>query len=705
MTRWVVLAITIGRASATLHAQSTSYETRNAPLLGAAWYPEQWPESRWEHDVALMEQAHFSVVRIGEFAWSSMEPARGRYDFRWLDRAIALAAQHHIAVVLGTPTDAPPAWLTQRYPETLRFSANGRRDTIGMRRQFNYANPLYRRFCARIVIEMARRYGKNPNVIGWQIGNEYTDESFDPATRTMFQQFLRERYKKLEELNARWTTAYWSQTYSDWSQIPLPTGSGNPGLLLEHKHFVTATWRSFQRNQIDALRPLISSHQFITTNIGGLAWSDNWDHYAISEDLDIASWDDYVGSGHLDAIKNAMLDDFVRGWKRENFWIMETQPGFVNWSSLNNALDPGETSAVAWQGVGHGADAILYWQWAPALNGQEQYHGSLVGPDGEPLPLYPEIAKLGADFLRVRAALANTTPHAEIALLHTYDSRWALDFQLHNRNYDQEKVLGRFYAPLRHLAEQRGEAVDIIDPKRGDLARYKLLVAPSLNVIDDELADKLLAWVHAGGTLILGPRSGMKDDNDALDPHRQPGPLQFALGAQVSQFYALDHPVALISSMADVPGSQADTWAEKLRLTSTDTHAVLAYDDPGGLLDQAPAMVERKLGMGTIAYLGTLPSAATLNSIMRRAQSGMTAPAMIDESTSDEVEVAVRSDREQPSARRLIVVINHATSPRKIKLLGTYRDLLEHASIGHLGTQTTVQLPPQGVAVLTMEKP
>ena len=150
---------------------------------------------------------------------------------------------------------------------------------------------------------MARRYGHNPNVIGWQTGNEYTDESFDTATRTQFQQFLHDKYKTLANLNAHWATSYWSQTYSAWSQIQFPNHGGNPGLLLEHKHFVTATWRSFQKNQIDVLRPLISSSQFITTNIGGLAWSDNWDHYAITADLDLASWDDYVGQGHLDAPK------------------------------------------------------------------------------------------------------------------------------------------------------------------------------------------------------------------------------------------------------------------------------------------------------------------------------------------------------------------------------------------------------------------
>ena len=72
------------------------------------------------------------------------------------------------------------------------------------------------------------------------------------------------------------------------------------------------------------------------------------------------------------------MHDFARGWKRENFWVMETQPGSVNWAPVNAALDAGETRAMAWQAIGHGADAVLYWQWRDALNGQEQYHGCLL---------------------------------------------------------------------------------------------------------------------------------------------------------------------------------------------------------------------------------------------------------------------------------------------------------------------------------------
>jgi beta-galactosidase len=204
--------------------------------------------------------------------------------------------------------------------------------------------------------------------------------------------------------------------------------------------------------QINAIRPRIDPRQFITTNIGGLGWSDHFDHCRICDPLTLAAWDDYVGEGHLDAARNAAMHDFVRGWKRRNFLVMETQPGFVNWARVNNSLDKGETRAMAWQAIGHGAEGVLYWQWRDALNGQEQYHGAIVGPDRTPLTIYPEIQQTATEFNRAQAALAGTAPVSDVAIVLTYDSRWALDFQPHTARYDQLDALLDFYRPLAQIA-------------------------------------------------------------------------------------------------------------------------------------------------------------------------------------------------------------------------------------------------------------
>ncbi|MDE3105330.1 MAG: beta-galactosidase [Acidobacteriota bacterium] len=661
--------------------------TQDELRLGAAWYPEQWPESRWDADLALMQRAGLRVVRVGEFAWSRMEPSEGHYDLDWLARAIAAAGRHHLQVVIGTPTDAPPAWLTARYPETLGTNADGSLRQHGNRRQFNYANPRYRAFCRDIVTQLAQRFGHDPNVIGWQIGNEYTDESYDAATRAQFQHFLQQRYTTLDALNQRWSTAYWSQHYDSWAEIPLNAESGNPGLMLEHRRFVTATWQEFQHVQVAVLRRLTAPQQFVTTNVGGLAWSENWDHYAMQQELDLASWDDYVGSGHLDATRNAFLNDFVRGWKRQNFWVMETQPGSVNWAPISNALDRGETRELAWQTVAHGADAVLYWQWRSALNGQEQYHGAIVGPDGEPLPLYDEVRQTGQEFERLSSTVAGTTLHAEVALLVDYDSRWAIDFQRHNSTYDQLQVLLRWYQALR----RGGRNVDVVNAT-APLDQYKLVIAPNLNVLPASLAEHLLQYVRGGGSLVLGPRSGMKDWDNALQTTLQPGPLAAALGAHVAQYYALSASVPIAGQ--SVEGS-AETWAERLATDSPDAHVLLRYGHANGWLDGQPAAVQRTLARGSLAYVDTVLDATLTEWLTDYFLQQARVPPGPWPHLPPTVEAASRTGR----GKTLHFLLNHGREPVTLALPWPATDLLD--TRGRAPNQTNfITLQPHGVAVL-----
>lgn len=656
--------------------------TPPSPLLGAAWYPEQWPESRWNADLQLMQDAHLHVVRVGEFAWSTLEPSEGHYDLDWLVRAVRLAEKHHIAVVIGTPTDAPPAWLTTAHPETLRVDAAGRTAEHGSRRQFNYASPEYRKFCAAIAEQLARRFGHDPNVIGWQIGNEYTEESFDPATRRQFEAWLKQKYGTLDALNRAWVTAYWSQTYDRWDEIPLPTAGGNPGLLLDYRRFVSDTWRDFQQVQIDVIRKFADPRQFITTNIGGLGWRDNWDHYEITRPLDLASWDDYVGEGHLNVARNAAMHDFARGWKRQNFWVMETQPGSVNWAPVNTTLDAGETRAMAWQAIGHGADAVLYWQWRDALNGQEQYHGALVGPDGTPLPIYAEVSRIGGEFERAASALKGTQPLAQVALLVSYDSRWAIDFQPHNRNYDQLEVLLGYYRPLR----DQQLTVDIVSAN-APLDNYKLIFAPSLNVISKGLAAHLLAYVEQGGHLVLGPRSGMKDEFNSLNVERQPGPLVAPLGGRVEQYYALDSAVPVSGTLGS---GTAALWAEQLSTSAPEVDVLLRYGRSNGWLDNQPAMITRHVGKGSITYLGAVLDPDLMRKIVASAVTGAQIPAEFPA-----VPAGVEVCRRVAANSTVFVLINHGPAAVHVGLPSTMRAVLDDNR-----PVAGVDLDSQGVAVL-----
>jgi len=415
-------------------AQATAYRDEPPILLGAAWYPEQWPDSQWDADLSLMEAAHIHLVRVGEFAWSAMEPSEGKYEFTWLDHAVELAAKHHMCVVLGTPTAAPPAWMTTKYPDTLRVDEDGVRDEHGNRQQFSFASPRYRKFAHEIAEKMADRYGHNSRVVGWQLDNEYASPSFDPEAKAQFHAWLKAKYGTIENLNNRWTTAYWSQTYDNFDEIPVREKDENPALLLEWKRFVSDTWKSYSENQISAIRPHADKRQFITTNTMG--WFDGFDEYTVHSVLDIASWDDYISSDTYDYFDNGARHDLTRGFKNKNFWVMETEPAFVNWRHINTPLEKGQVRDMAWQAIGHGSEAVEYWQWRSALNGQEEYHGVLVGADGTPVPVYDEVKQTGEEFEKAGKALEGTSPHSSVALINDYDSRWAINFQRHNIQFD-----------------------------------------------------------------------------------------------------------------------------------------------------------------------------------------------------------------------------------------------------------------------------
>ena len=679
-------------ASVPLCGQTAASQQAAPPqplLLGTAWYPEQWPEAtypgRWEADLQLMQEAHMNVVRVTEFAWSTLEPSDGKFDFGWMDRAIALAAKHHIAVVLGTPSAAPPAWLTTKYPDTLRVEENGRRDEHGNRTQFSFTSPRYRELSARIALKMAEHFGHNPNVIGWQLDNEIGAPSFDDSAKQQFHRWLQHRYGTIAELNRRWTTSYWSQTYDTFDQVPVHSGGENPGLLLDWRRFASDTWYDYCANQIAVIRPRVDKRQFITTNT--MRWNMGFDHYLIHRELDLAAWDDYFSDGRIDVDLNAASHDLVRGYKQKNFWVMETQPGSVNWGPVNVTFPPGVTREMAWQAVGHGADAVLYWQWRSALNGQEEYHGTLLGADGTPVPVYAEIKRMGEEFQKVSTAMAatgvsfsQTSPKAEVAMINSVDSHYALDFQRHSQKFNFVGQFTDLYAAMAPLAQ----TIDIVPPY-ADLTPYKVVFAPALNVLPDDVAKNLLAYVAQGGELILGPRSGMKDVDNGLQPMRQPGPLVAALGGRVEQYYALAQPVPV--SDGTITGT-ADVWAEALSASTSATKTVMTYGPNAGWLANQPAAISHTYGKGTITYVGAVLDQVLLKPFVRKTLEGAGLKPIVANLHAG-VEVMERVS----NGARVWIVINHSEQPQAVNPLHAGTDLLTGAS------SFPATLAPHGVVV------
>lgn len=594
--------------------------------LGVCYYPEQWPVERWAVDARQMRDLGLQLVRIGEFAWAAMQPAPDRTDWAWLDRAVETLATADLRVILGTPTATPPVWLTRQHPEIRRVDADGRVRDHGTRRHYCPNNPTYRAWSRRIVEAMAQRYGTHPAVVGWQIDNEFggghSARCYCPACQTAFQEWLRARYGNIAALNDAWGNVFWSQTYGDFGQITPPHAGvnyKNPSHALDFYRFSSESHVAYQREQIAILRR-VSPGRWITHNFMGLY--RDLDQFALSADLDFASWDSYP-TGNPDRWRRFLYapgrdtrrndpvyaydvgDPLIQGFahaltyglKRRPFWVMEQQAGQINWADLNPGVRPGTPRLWVWHAVAEGAEAVLFFRWRASTLAHEQYHSGLLRHDTSPDVGYGDAQRLAAEQAQL-AALAAAPCDAPVALLCSFDDLWSLELQPHRRDFDYLRHLFVFYRALSRL----GIAVHVTTAD-ADLSPYRLAIAPSLHLVNEATAARLQAYVEQGGALLLGVRSGFKTPDNRVTDRPLPGALATLVGAHVVDWQTLPDDVTrpLRPSSADAP-TAAGYWVERLRCL--DAQPLLQYADD----DATAALTERRSGAGRALYLGWYPT-------------------------------------------------------------------------------------------------
>lgn len=646
---------------------------------GVSWYPELWPEDSWETDLKAMTSANISFVRIAEFSWSTLEPEEGHYNFAWLDRAIAKAKGAGLKIVIGTPTAAPPAWLTTKYPDTLLVEADGQRARHGGRRHFSVASSTYRAKAAMIAGKLAERYGRDPSVLGFQIDNEYGRDTFDPEMQLRFQTWLKAKYRTLAALNRAWYTDNWSVTYSDWAQIDLPRPHDFPGHVVDAKRFKSDMWRDYQQVQIDTMRPHLSKDKFITHNY--VSKYSEFDFTVPAQKLDLVSWDFYSEGERLDPPEGALLSGLYRGFIGKNPWVMESSAGNIVFVDRNFTQQKGEVRAMAWQSIAHGADGYAFWVWKSPPGGNEQFHGSMLDVAGHKRPVFAEIAQVGAEIARVWPHLRGSVPVAEVAFLHDYPSRWALERLPMTKDYDPWKVQVDFY---RAVAPAVG-GIDVLSAPH-NLARYRLVVAPTSHMLSAVDADALSTYVRAGGHLLIGPRAGVKNEFNLLWNTGAPGPLGPLLGARVDHTQVLGEPLTLSGPLGQ---AKANIWAERITSDAPGMEILLRYAARDGFLDGQPGVVSRRVGKGRVTYVGAWLDRPSLKLVTEWAATEAGTKPLLP-GVPAEVEMAARTG---PKGR-VTVAINWDDDEQQFMLRAAQRDLIDGK------TKTMVTLPKHGIAVL-----
>lgn len=497
-------------------------------FLGAAYYPEWWPPSEWETDFREMQALGINTVRMGEFAWARFEPAPGKFDFAWMDNAIAVARRYGIDVLLSTPTASVPPWLYQEHPDVLGANAKGLY-TYGGRKGYCTNSANYLNAGARVVEALAKHYAGFPGVIGWQLDNEpgYPFECFDLNCERAFQKWLRKRYGTLKSLNEAWNGAFWSNEYSDWSQIHFPTNSAEggwqPAISLDYRRFFSDSFLNHLRRQAEILRGY-SKDQFIFTNWPGMTWSVNV--FEAAEFLDASAWDNYVSAPGLSDFHRQYISGFHNDFCRcagpgQRFFSAE-QIAYVPANALTEGL-----RLQAYMNFAHGSHGQIYFEWRRPLAGNEQFRPSLIKRfDGTINPAQPVFEKIGKEFARLGPLLANSVTRSDIAILYDFTNEFAQGYGMEGaRNEQYGGNAGHYYNGFRIL--QRN--IDVV-PLSADLSGYKLVVAPNLRLVDDATVERLRTFVARGGTLVLNYRAGTQEVNGSMRRVLPPGPFSEMAG-------------------------------------------------------------------------------------------------------------------------------------------------------------------------------
>ena len=651
--------------------------------MGTCYYPEHWSRELWQDDLQRMKAAGITVIRVAEFAWNKVEPEEGVFTFDFWDEFMELCKQEEMQVIFGTPTATPPAWLTEKYPEVLNCRQDGVPYRHGARRHYNYNSPKYRELSARIVEKLAQHYGKHPAIVGWQIDNELNcevDEFYSEADSVAFRNFVKEKYKTLDNLNEAWGTVFWNQTYTDWEQIYVPrpvlNNGYNPHLRLDYYRFISESAISFCKMQAEIISKYKKDGDYITTN--GMFW--NLDNHKMAEEcLDVYTYDSYPSFAFgLNRDPKTAKDLNDRHWSKNltevrsicpHFGIMEQQSGAGGWTTRMEgpAPRPGQLTLWAMQSVAHGADYISFFRWRTCTFSTEMYWHGILDYDNRDNRKLAEVK----DFynkLKCLDEVCGADYTAAFGVLKDYDNMWDTNVDVWHRRVEAQSSEEIFIASeIYHTPYNTLYLSEDTDIK--ELQKYPVLIYAHPVIMTGKRAALLKEYVANGGILIIGCRSGYKQENGKCVMLPQPGLLQEITGSDVRDFTftsPVEQPVT-----ASWNGQMIDMPLFNDIMEPVEGGETLAFYD-NSYYAEKPAIIRKNTGKGYAIHFGSTFSRESMKvlleytGILESFQEMLQAP--------QEVEIIQRVK----GNKKYFFVLNYMGSEQKIVLKKQMRSLYDN---------------------------
>ena len=626
-------------------------------LLGVDYYPEQWDISIMEEDLANIKELGSNVIRIGEFAWHLMEKEEGKYDFSFFDTVIKKANEYGLKVIFGTPTATIPAWLVKKYPEILSEFENGEKRTFGGRHIYCFNSEVFYKYSEKIIRELANHYKDEKNIVAWQIDNEFghegSDECYCPKCHRAFQEFLRNKFNNsIDELNKTYGTTFWSQEYNSFEEIPVPKKTittHNPALRLDWERFRSKSIVDYSNFQVELLKSIIPDCVVIHDFPGG-GLDKHVDYSKVAQKLNVVAFNNYpVWGGQKEPIpphEIAFGLDYIRGLKRENFWITEAIMGAQGHDITGFLPRPNQAKMWSCQGMARGCSSLIYFRYRGATKGAEQFCYGILDADNKKRRKFYEVKDFFHNIIKYEDILEQPIK-SKVAIVYDYDSLASFRIQKQSILLDCHQEMKKFYKPFY----DSNIMVDIISEDK-DFSEYKILILPVMIIWKRELTEKVKEFAKNGGIVVMTYRTAVKDiDNNLTLGEMLPVGYNDFVGAYVEEIESLQEYNSLdLEGEGVFNGIKGKGGIFRDMLVSKGAEVLFRYNDK--FYDTFSAVTKNSYGKGKVYYIGCSPEEAILKLIV----DDILNSAELQKTLSpDNVEIVVRGNGD----KQIKIYINH----------------------------------------------
>ena len=643
-------------------------------LYGGDYNPNQWPREIWEEDMRIFRKAHINSTSINIFSWAKIQPSEETYYFDELDDIVEMLSKEGYDIVMATSTAALPAWMVKRYPEVTRTDYYGRKHKFGQRHNACPNSLVYQKYAKALAEELAKRYGKNKNIVCWHVNNEYGGECYCENCEKAFRVWLRKKYKTIEALNKAWNMEFWGHTIYDWDEIVLPNalseGIGEDktafaGISIDYRRFNSDSLLENFKMERDAIRKYDPDTP-ITNNLMGTY--KGLDYFKWAKEMDIVSWDNYPAYDTPWSM-TAMRHDLMRGLKGQPFMLMEQTPSQQNWQPYNSLKRPGQMRAQSYQTIAHGSDTIQFFQLRRSVGACEKFHGAVIAHVGhENTRVFREVAQLGKELKELDCILGSDNP-SKVGIIFDWDNYWALEYT--SGPHKDLKYVDQIHSYYRYFYD-KNIPVDMI-PIDADFSKYDVVVAPVLYMVKEGVGEALEEYVKKGGTLVTSFMSGIVDQSDNVHLGGYPGPLRRMAGIWVEEIDALAPEQHNTVVFTDGSEYTCRMLCDLMHLEGAESLANYSSDFYAG----TPVVTRNEFGKGRVYYIGTELEDRALDKVLDQVTAEANVSSVIDEPTK--LEVTYRESEKE----RLYFIINFVKDEQPLpKCFVGKRDLLSGDELG-----------------------